>query len=232
VGCFLTPSSPRGSTVIRAVDVATVAAVTDVEDGTADPASLADDVNNWTVADRRATSIFRLCCVWMTQTTARGPVDAGPLPFLPSSSPTEPPTARFRPGPSIRFGFQPPSTARQGGERCARFARADRRREGGERDVGARNKSYTEMQVGRRDRPLRTTCTRPRGPPRCKPDTAHLARSRRCWRHSSRRGASPRPTSGRQHDRTRALRRSRASCRRRMQALAEAFHLERSAERP
>jgi hypothetical protein len=110
VGCFLTPSSPRGSTVIRAVDVATVAAVTDVEDGAADPASLADDVNNWTVADRRATSIFRLCCVWMTQTTARGPVDAGPLPFLPSSSPTEPPTARFRPGPSIRFGFQPPST--------------------------------------------------------------------------------------------------------------------------
>jgi len=37
-------------------------------------------------------------------------LQAGPLPFLPQSSLTEPATARFRPGPSKRFGFQAPLT--------------------------------------------------------------------------------------------------------------------------
>jgi len=71
---LLLSSPARRSTTVRAIDVAAVAAVADVEEGAADTASLADDVKNWTIADSRATNTFRLCCVWMTQTTARGPV--------------------------------------------------------------------------------------------------------------------------------------------------------------
>ena len=122
---LLDPPSSSRTTGIGAVGVAAIAGVADVEDRAANPTALADDVEYWTITDRWATSASRLCCVWMTQMTARGPVSAGPLPFLPPSSPTGPPIARFRPGPSIRFGFQPPLTR---GGRADRDARAAARR--------------------------------------------------------------------------------------------------------
>jgi len=107
---LLEPPSSSRATRIGAVGMAPVAGVADEEDGVAVAASLADDVKYWTVAGAAATRGSRLCCVLMTQTTARGPVAAGPLPFLLPWSPTGPTTARFTPRPSKRFGFQPPLT--------------------------------------------------------------------------------------------------------------------------
>lgn len=110
MGGLLSSSTTDASTDVRAVDVTAVAAVADVKEGAAGATSLADDVINWTIADTWATNTSMLCCVLVTQATARGSVDAEPLPFLPPSSPTQRLSARFRPGPSIRFGFLAPLT--------------------------------------------------------------------------------------------------------------------------
>lgn len=103
-------SSASSTTLLRAVGVAAVAGCADVEDALAGAAAFADDVENWTIAGAAATRTDRLCCVLVTQTTARGPVGAGPLPFLALSSPTTLRVARFRPRPSKRCGFQAPLT--------------------------------------------------------------------------------------------------------------------------
>jgi len=107
---LLDPPSSSRATGGGAIGMAAIAGMADEEDSVAEAASLADDFKYWTIAGAAATRGPRLRCVLMTQTVARGPVAAGPLPFLCPSSPTGPPTARFRPGPSKRFGFQPPLT--------------------------------------------------------------------------------------------------------------------------